>query len=192
MSEKPDEAFLELVRAHRPTAEVRRRAVAAGTNLDALRETEPLTYAAANAAPLVRTDARLASQVSAVMVQLSPHHQLFTVPLTLQQTDTELRVFPPLQEHEWAAFDDALGALVGGRTDGLFYRTVNDAVGERRELAWPLAPDTWAAGAALVGPFSTEAEANEWGRAHADPRQGLVFDTLPYAGAWLCDVFAGE
>lgn len=161
-------------------------------DLDTLRDTEPLTYAAANAAPLVRTDARLAPQVSAVMAQLSPHHQLFTVPLTLQQTNTELRVFPPLEHLEWTAFDDALGALVGANTNGLFYRTVGDQAGERRELAWSLAPDVWQGGAALVGPFPTESEASAWGQAHADPRQGFVFDTLPYAGVWLCDVFAGE
>ena len=161
-------------------------------DLDTLRDTEPLTYAAANAVPLVRTDARLASQVSAVLTRLNPHHQLFTVPLTLQQTGTELRVFPLLQRSEWAAFDDALGALVGAQAGGLFYRTVGEASGERRELAWPLAPDVWQGGAALVGPFATEAEASAWGQGHADPRQGFVSDTLPYAGVWLCDVFAGE
>ncbi len=192
MPESLNEAFLERVRAHRPTEAVRRRAEAAGMDLDTLRDTEPLTYAAANAVPLVRTDARLASQVSAVLTRLNPHHQLFTVPLTLQQTGTELRVFPLLQRSEWAAFDDALGALVGAQAGGLFYRTVGEASGERRELAWPLAPDVWQGGAALVGPFATEAEASAWGQGHADPRQGFVSDTLPYAGVWLCDVFAGE
>jgi len=187
-----DQAFLKLIGMHVPSEAVRRQAEAAGLDLDALRETEPLTYAAINAAALVRTDARLVSQVSTVVAQLSPHQQLFTVPLTLQQTDTELRVFPPPQKSEWAAFDAALGALVGGQTGGLFYRTVADPAGERRELAWPLAPDAWRAGAALVGPFATEAQASRWGETNADPRQGFVFDTLLYTGMWLCDVFAGE
>lgn len=171
---------------------MRRQAEAAGINLDALKEAEPLTYAAINAAALVRTDARLLPHVGAVITQVSPHHQLFNVPLRLQQTDTELRIFPPLEKSELTALDNALGALVGTQASHLFYRTVNDPAGERRELAWPVAPDTWRGEGALVGPFITEADADAWGRAHADPRAGLVFDTLPYAGAWFCDVFRGD
>lgn len=191
-AEGPDEAFLALVRAHNPGDAVRRHAEAAGMDLESLKTAEPLTYAAINAVALVRTDARLAPQVGAVVARLGPHYQLFTVPLVNPQTDTELRVFPPLQKRELAAFDDALGAFVGTQTGSLFYRTVGDAAGERRELAWPVSPDAWGAGAALVGPFPSEAEATAWGHAHADPREGLVFDTLSYAGAWLCDVFKGE
>jgi len=191
-AEGPDEAFLALVKAHSPSDPVRRQAEAAGMDLESLRLAEPLTYAAINAVSLVRTDARLAPQVGAVVARLSPHAQLFTVPLVGQQTDTELRVFPPLQKRELAAFDDALGAFVGTQAGSLFYRTVGDPAGERRELAWPVSPDTWQAGAALVGPFTSETEATAWGHAHADPRAGFVFDTLPYAGAWLCDVFKGE
>ncbi len=161
-------------------------------DLDVLKEAEPLTYAAINAAALVRTDARLLPRVGAVVTQVSPHHQLFNVPLRLQQTDTELRIFPPLERPELAALDDALAALVGAQTEGLFYRTVNDPAGERRELAWPVAPDAWREEGALVGPFVTEVDADVWGQAHADPRVGLVFDTLPYAGAWFCDVFRGD
>ncbi len=186
------EAFLALVRAHSPGDAVRRQAEAAGMDLEDLKAEEPLTYAAINAVALVRTDARLAPQVGAVVARLGPHHQLFTVPLKLEQTDTELRVFPPLLKRELTAFDDALGALVGAQAGGLFYRTVGDAAGERRELAWPVLPDAWQAGTALVGPFPNEAGATAWGHAHVDPREGFVFDTLPYAGAWLCDVFKGE
>ena len=161
-------------------------------DLEGLRESDPLTYAAINAVSLVRTDARLASQVNAALIPFAPHAQLFTVPLTNPQTDTELRVFPPLQKPELDAFDDALGVFVSTQPGGLFYRTVGDISGEHRELAWPLPPQKWSAGTALVGPFSDEAEANAWGQDHIDPRSGLVFDALPYAGAWYSDVFKGE
>ncbi len=176
---------------HTPNDRVRAQAAAAGMDLDALREREPLTYAALNAVLLVRTDARLASQVNAVLAQVAPHAQLFTVPLTNPQTNTELRVFPPLQK-EWTALDDALGVFAGTQPGSLFYRTVSDRSGARRELAWPLEPKAWQAGTALVGPFADEAEANAWGQVHADPRAGFVFDALPYAGAWYCDVFKGD
>lgn len=184
--------FLDSVRAHRPSDAVRRQAEAAGMDLDALREAEPLTYAAINAAALVRTDTRLLPQVSAAAARVSPHGQLFTVPLSVQQTDAELRIFPPPHRRELTLFDDELAQLVGTQAGGLFYRTVGDSGGERRELAWPVAPGAWREGAAFVGPFITEADATAWGQAHADPRAGFVFDTLPYAGAWFCDVFRGE
>ncbi len=192
MSAELDERFLEAVQTHRPSERVRARAEATGVDLDELRQSDPLTYGAINAVPLVRTDARLAPQVNVALAQITPYAQLFTVPLTSPQTDTELRVFPPLQKLELAAFDDKLGAFVGTQPDGLFYRTVGDRSGERREFAWPLLPATWQAGAAFVGPFADQGEANAWGQAHVDPRSGFVSDTLPYAGAWYCDVFKGE
>ena len=161
-------------------------------DLEGLRQNDPLTYATINAVPLVRTDARLASHANAALAQVAPHAQLFTVPLTSPQTDTELRVFPPLQKGELAAFDDALGAFVGTQTGGLFYRTVNERSGERREFAWPLPPTAWQAGAAFVGPFADQNEADAWGEANIDPRSGFVFDALPYAGAWYGDIFKGE
>ena len=184
--------FLEAVRTHRPSERVRAQAEATGVDLGELRRSDPLTYATINAVPLVRTDARLAPQVNTALAQIAPHAQLFAVPLTDPQTDTELRVFPPLQKRDLAALDDALGAFVGTQPGGLFYRTVNERSGERREFAWPLLPATWQAGAALVGPFADQREANAWGGAHVDPRSGFVFDTLSYAGAWYGDIFKGE
>ena len=177
---------------HRPSERVRAQAEATGIDLDDLRQNDPLTYATISAAPLVRTDARLASQVNAALAQVAAHAQLFTVPLTSPQTDTELRVFPPLNRGELAALDELLGAFVGPQAGGLFYRTVSERSGERREFAWPLPPTAWQAGAALVGPFADQGEANAWGGTNVDPRSGFVFDALPYAGAWYGDVFKGE
>lgn len=161
-------------------------------DLDALRLSDPLTYAAANAVSLVRTDVRLAPQISAVLARLDAKFQLFNVPLTVLQTDTELRVFPTLSARELDRFDDVLGSLAAAQPGGVFYRTINDTGGERRELAWPLAPERWSAGVALVGPFSDKATATAWGRAEIGSGTGLVFDTLSYDGAWFCDVFRGE
>lgn len=187
-----DEAFLAAVKAHVLSEKVRARAQAAGLDLESLRLNDPLTYAAANAVLLVRTDARLAPQVSAVLARLGAQFQPFSVPLRVLQTDTELRVFPALSSQELVAFDDALAALATAQPGGVFYRTVSDTDGERRELAWPLEPGRWHAGPALVGPFVTEEAAKAWGREHAGSGTGLVFDTLLYDGAWFCDVFSGE
>ena len=183
--------FLAAVRAHRPTKRVRAQAGAAGLDLDSLRETDPLTYAAVNAVPLVRTDARLSAQVGAALAQIGVKFQLFSVPLNLPQTDLELRVFPDLLPGELERFDNSLGTLAATEP-GVFFRTVNDRSGERRELAWPLEPARFRDTPALVGPFSDEDAANSWGHLHADPRMGLVYDALPYAGGWYCDVFRGE
>lgn len=160
-------------------------------DLNALREGGPLTYAAVNATSLIRTDARLAAQVGTALAQIGTRFQLFSVPLNLPQTDTELRVFPALMPGELERFDRALGTLAAAEPD-VFYRTVADAGGERRELAWPLKPARFEGTPALVGPFPDEGAANAWGQGHTDPRTGLVYDALPYAGSWFCDVFKGE
>lgn len=187
-----DPQLLSWLKDHQPSESVRRQAEANGLDLSALKKAEPLTYAAISAAPLVRTDARLEARVGTLIARLFPHHQLFDVPLTLLQTNTELRIFPSLTRGELATFDDALAQLTAESQDHLFYRTVEDKMGERRELAWPLAPAAWREGPAFVGPFTDEAAASSWGQENADPRTGLVYDTLPYAGAWFCDVFRGD
>ena len=174
-----------------PSRRVRAQAEAAGMDLDSLRETDPLTYAAVNAVSLVRTDARLSAAVGAALAQIGTRFQLFSVPLSLPQTDLELRVFPALLPSELECFDNALGTLAVTEP-GVFYRTVNDQSGEQRELAWPLEPARFQGTPALVGPFSDEAAAGAWGHLHTDPRAGLVYDALPYAGEWYCDVFRGE
>lgn len=180
---------------HAPDEALSRRAEAAGTDLEALKNRDPLSYMAACAAPLLRTDARLANDVGRVIGRIFPEHQLFRLPLVTPQTDTELRIFPPTTRSERSALDDALGVFVGQpqlREQHLFYRVVGERSGERRELAWPLEPDRFTSGAAFVGPFADQAAADAWGRTHADPRSGVVYDTLPYGGAWFCDLFRGE
>jgi hypothetical protein len=187
-----DEGLLEAIRGHVSSKAVKTQAEAAGMDLEALRRDAPLTYAAINAVPLLRTDARVLGRVGAVLGRLLPVHQLFNVPLTTPQTDTELRVFPRLDKAQLGALDDALGQFVGGEPGALFYRTVADRSGERRELAWPLEPEAWQAGEGLVGPFPDQNAATTWGETHTDPRAGYLYDTLPYAGGWFCDVFRGE
>ncbi len=187
-----DPALLEAVRTYKPRAAVRAQAEQAGLELDALRVSDPLTFAAINAEPLLRTDARLLGQVGALFGRLLPQHQLFNVPLTTPQVDTELRVFPPLEKAQRDALDDALGDLAAGAGSTLFFRIVGDRMGERRELAWPLAPESWRAGEGFIGPFTDQAQATSWGETHCDPRSGYLFDTLNYAGRWFCDVFRGE
>lgn len=187
-----DEALLEAVRTHKPAAAVRARAEAAGLELDTLRTSDPLTYAAINAASLLRTDARLLDRIGEVVGRLLPQGQLFNVPLTTPQTDTELRIFPPLERAELDMLDDAFGGLASGEESPLFYRIVADRTGERRELAWPLGPEVWQTGEGLVGPFPDQNAATSWGEAHCDPRLGYLYDTLNYAGRWFCDVFRGE
>lgn len=194
MSNDPltDAVFLEAIRAHEPKEAVRAQAETAGLDLEALRTDDPLTFAAVNATSLLRTDARLLGRIGHVIGQLFPHHQLFNVPLTTPQTDTELRAFPPLEKTQLAALDDSLGGLAAAEDGALFYRIVGDRAGERRELAWPLTPEAWQAGEGLVGPFPDQNAATAWGEQHADPRSGYLHDTLNYAGHWFCDVFRGE
>ncbi len=187
--------LLEALRAHEPDEALARRAEAAQIDLAALKAADPVSYMAACAAPLLRTDARLEVSLSGLVGRLLPEHQLFRLPLVLKQTDTELRIFPPPTRAERNALDDALGSFVQEPTHQkqyLFYRIVGERSGERRELAWPIPPERSGGEAGLVGPFADEAAAEAWGQAHADPRRGMVHDTVPHGGAWFCDLFMGE
>ncbi len=66
-------------------------------------------------------------------------------------------------------------------------REVNDRSGTYLELIVPIAPEAYAGGPALVGPFAEEAAADEFGSLHSGPT--LSHDTYPTAGGWLADLF---
>jgi len=183
------------VQDHVPSEAVRRKAEAAGINLEALKRDDPTAYAMLNAARLLHTEPELMEAVGEAFFAAFPEHEVFNLPLENAQAGVELLVFPPLGRDELARLDNLLSYLVSRppwEAERVFYRVVNDLRGERRELARPLQPSLWGGGEGLVGPFADEGEASAWGEANVDPRAGLVHDTLAYAGAWFCDVFRGE
>ncbi len=85
----------------------------------------------------------------------------------------------------------ALDALLRDRAGaGAFVREVRDRDGRREELALPVAPEAYAGGSWLVGPFATEAAADGWAaRALERP---WVHDVVAHAGAHYADVFRGD
>ncbi len=73
---------------------------------------------------------------------------------------------------------------------GAYGREVHDPRGRRLELAFPVAPEAYAGGAWLVGPFPSVAAAHAWAAEHV--RDPWVHDVLEHAGAVHADVFLGE
>jgi hypothetical protein len=67
-------------------------------------------------------------------------------------------------------------------------REVSDASGTRLEVLTPLAPEDYAGGPRLVGPFATEEEADAWGGDNAVST--LSYDTFFTGEAWLVDLFS--
>lgn len=176
---------------HTPTAAARQRAEAAGIDLDKLRRSDPQRYKMLNAVVLLRVAPALREAASNVFFAAFRHYELFEA---AEGDLTTLLAFPPLTAAELKRFDDALGrlaALNAYAEQYVYYRVVNDRQGEHRELALPLAPGAWTGEInRLVGPFPSQAAAEAWGEAQVRGRENLVYDAVPQAGAWFCDVFA--
>ena len=176
---------------HQPSEAARARAEAAGLDLDNLKMNDPQQYKMINAQRLVKADNRFTERISAVLFAAFRHYDLFQV---AEGEKTLLLVFPELTSAELKKFDDALGRLVAlAEYESLnaYYRVINDPQGEHRELALPVAPLNWRGeSGVLVGPFETQNEAEAWGDVHVKTEDGLVYDALPHASNWYCDIFS--
>ncbi len=180
---------------HEPTPAVRRKAEAAGIDLDTLRQSDPTAYAVLNAQRTVQLDPALKEVAGRTLFAAFPERQLFDMPQGAPGGKTlSLLIFPPLDSDELARLDAVLAELATQvPSQYAFYRVVTDVAGERRELALPVAPGDWRGQAGvMVGPFESESAAGAWGETHVDASSGLVSDVLPYNGAWFCDLFRGN
>jgi hypothetical protein len=180
---------------YHPEPQVRRRAEAAGIDLERLKAEDPTQYAMVNAKRAVTVPSSLMGEVGARFYRLFPEHQVFSLPPSAEG-QTGLLVFPPLDRYEL----ESLGTVLSKMTmeapyaqSLLFYRVVQDRRGEHHELAFPFTSDAWPGIAGvMVGPFVTQEDADRWGDLHVTGRQGLVFDSVNYAGRWFVDVFVAE
>ena len=181
---------------YEPTLEVKRKAEAAGIDLDALKRSDPITYAMLNAQRTVRVSPQLKEAVGQALFTTFPEHQVFELPVEQNAYTVSLLLFPPLSQTEIESLDEVLAALAAQAplaAQHAFYRVINDTAGEHREFASPVSPGEWQGQAGvMVGPFADEAAAKAWGDAHVSLPSGLVSDVLPYNSAWFCDLFRGD
>ena len=181
---------------YEPTLEVRRKAEAAGIDLDALKRNDPTTYAMLNAQRTVQVSPQLKEEVGQVIFATFPDHQVFELPVEQSAYTVSLLIFPPLNRIEIENLDEVLAksaAQTPLAAQHAFYRVVSDTAGEHREFGLPISPGEWRGQAGvMVGPFADEAAVKVWGDAHVSPPSGLISDVLPYNGAWFCDLFRGD
>lgn len=141
---------------------------------------------------LVRVDPRLLDLVGSLFWATFPRRRLLR---TGPDADgrVALAVDPPwtdTDERRWrAALDDVLVQPSVARAAG-HLRRVEDRAGRRWELALPMAPDAYAAGAWLVGPFVDAAAADAWAATRLV--RPWVHDVVDHAGATFADVFLGD
>ena len=178
---------------HTPSEAVKKRAEAAGIDLETLKRDDPTAYAMLNAQHLLRVSPPLLGAAGDTLFTYFPDHQAFDLPPDANGT-LGLLVFPPLTGDDLGTLDDAFEKTVQRpelREVFAYYRLVSDRAGTRREFGLPTAPSAWRAPlSVMVGPFESEAAARSWGDAQvAGP---LLYDALPYGGRWFCDVFSGE
>ena len=175
----------------------KRRAEAAGIDLDALKTNDPEQYMIINSEHLVEVDANLAQEAGSAIFQAFPTHQLFQ--MSTQHADRiSLRVFPNLSNDELERLDGVLAQHSSQPNLTrlyAFYRVVKDMRGEHRELALPVAPQDWKTRAGvMVGPFISQDNAEDWAAQNISGFgiDKLLHDVLPYHQAWFCDIFRDE
>lgn len=173
---------------YRPSAAARRRAAAAGIDLDALRTSDPQRYRIFCAEEVCVASDTLQRTVGEHFFALFPERELYALP-DASSGRVRLLCYPPLDSAAFERWDERLAALPR-QWPGLpvYNRTVEDVRGLRRELALPRAPDAWRGEAVVVGPFDSEAEAAEFGRS-ATADGALAFDLFPLGSVWICDLF---
>lgn len=177
---------------HRPSDEARRRARAAGLELDELRTGNPDTYRMLCSTSVLRVGSELRSVVEGPLHAALPDQRLFEA-----EAGGRINVlaFPGPTRVQLDRLDDLLALAVEDEVQRrhAYYRVVQDSAGVRRELDLPTRPEVWNGEETMVGPFQSEAQANAWAEQKVDARGGATYDVVEYAGGWFCDVFrAGE
>ena len=139
---------------------------------------------------LLRVDPRLADLAASLFWATFPHRRLGRAPAD-RDGRLPFLIDAPLGAREGERWRRALDELVRAHAaSGAFVREVRDREGRRDELALPVAPEAYAGGSWLVGPFATESEADAWA-AHRLARP-WVHDVVAQVGAHFADVVLGD
>lgn len=139
---------------------------------------------------LVRVDPRLEELAASLFWATFPRRRLGKAPAD-RDGRVPLLMDAPLDAREGERWRAALDALLRDRAaSGAFLREVRDRDGRREELALPVAPEAYAGGAWLVGPFATETAADAW--ASGRLARPWVHDVVAHAGGHFADVFLGD
>lgn len=144
----------------------------------------------------MRASTPVAGIVASLLLTLYPQAALYRV-----GADVERLILDPapppkgLEKLKSLLFD--LAERPEWRERHLVTREIGDVSGLRLETLLPLAPDDYRGGERLVGPFATEAQADEWGGDHAVSTlsydvfaiAGSSTDSLTAGSVWVCDLF---
>lgn len=173
---------------HTPSEGARRRARAAGLDIDALKRDDPTSYMMLCSLPVLHAAPELKTLALPPLQLALTDQQLFEAE---SQPGVVVLAFPGPDSFQLRRFDELMGEAIEGEVERYaYYRVVEDASGTRRELDLPTPPDEWQGRSTMIGPFGNEAEARAWAQSRVDPRSGSTYDVVPYAGGWFCDVFS--
>ncbi len=168
---------------HSPSEEVLKRARGEGIDLEELRSTDPQKYRIINSVPLAVVDVEYLEQIAEELHKAFPETEIFQIPGKYPKV-VRLFSFPLV---DVAKLDSVLASIAGQHGD-LFFRIIQDVRGERRELQRAIDPSEWQGIEGLVGPFSEEHAAEEWG-SKSSQSTGLESDVFQLRGTWFCEVF---
>lgn len=145
---------------------------------------EPLPGASAR--EVVRATEDLAPIAEGVLHVMFPDATMFRSANGLVRLTLE----PAPEQADFRRLKDKLFELVARpewRAKHAFAREVTDGDGNRLEVMTPVAPAEYRGGPRLVGPFTDQRSAEEWGGDNAV--SSLSFDTFYTGDAWLVDLF---
>lgn len=124
----------------------------------------------------MRASTPVAGIVASLLLTLYPRAELYRVGADVERLILDPAPSPKrLDKLKSLLFDLADRPEWRGRL--LVVRETSDVSGPRLEALLPLAPNAYRSGARLVGPFATEALADEWGGDHAVST--LSYDVFP-------------
>ena len=173
---------------HQPSEGARRRAEAAGLDLDSLKRDDPVSYRMLCSVPVVKVAKELKDLAEPPLQSSLEDQQLFEAEA---QGRLLVLAFPGPARQQLRLLDELMGEVVEEVRNGYaYYRVVQDRSGTSREFDLPTPPQEWQGAGTMVGPFSDEVQARDWGQQEVVPLAGFTYDVLQYAGAWFCDVFS--
>lgn len=159
-----------------------------------LKSKESSTYKILNSQEILAVDKHLEAQVVAIFEILFKEREIFRIEGSNKNTLNKLLAFPELDKEELELFWEKLNILLEHKSlleKNIYFRVVNNLVGEEHQLAFPIESSNWRGQEnLLIGPFENKKAAEAWASAALENYNNLDYDHINYNGKEFVDIFS--